>query len=427
MRFNTKICIIIVFNKIMEIVHQVSNRASSFKTLRKYVFAFIVFLTVFQQFPFIRESFYSEFRFLLYLLFGLFAITSIFSIRNWISHISIKLFVFAIFSTIIINIIYLILGFSLSFELIFEFLIPFGIIVCSLSLDLNEKELNNFLFVYILLSLFMGICTIYYYGDGFVISATPYIVEHKNQIGPLLGISALIVLLSIFDKKILNIKFLGLIPKIVLFSLLFACILIVRNRAGAFALIITAIFYLLISKNILFNLKFFFASLIIIWVFVFFYFLGPLQIILNFIWESFTKNYDIFDLDNLSAFRLHVLIDATVYIRENPLFGTLGGTPFSSGIIHNYLLAKWVNYGMILSLPIAILYIYLYFFVFNNILKKNNSLALLVGWLMFFFLIISNFEYSFPFGPGIPLLMLWFLFGVSLKSTKSKHNNFYYN
>jgi hypothetical protein len=403
----------------MQMIQQTLQRTMNFKTFRKCVFALIVFLTVFQQFPLVYESFYSEFRLVMYLLFGIFAITSVFSVRTLLSHISIKLFVIAIISTIIINLIRFYLEASISFELIVEFLVPFGIIVCALSLDFNKKELNMFIFVYVILTLIMGLRTIFYYGDGFVLPRDVYIIDNKNQLGPLLGISALIMLLSIFDKKIFDIKFLGVASKIIIFTLLMGCILVMRNRAGSLAIIITMLFYLIISKNVLFKKENLIILILIISSSIVLYYLGPLRSIVDFVWESFTRNYDISDLDNFSAGRLEVLIDATVYIRENPLLGRLGGIPFN-GSIHNYLLRKWADYGLILSLPIVILYMYLYFFIFQNVTKKNNGIALLVGWLMFFSLIISNLEYSYPFGPGVSQLMLWFLFGINIKSADKK-------
>jgi hypothetical protein len=410
----------------MEMIQQILQRSTNFEKLRKVFFAFIVFLTIFQQFPSVYHSFYSEFRIVIYFLFGIFAITSIFSIRIWLSHISLRLFIFAIVSAIILTLINFYIKTSISFELITEFLVPFGIIVCALSLNLSEKELNIFMFTYILFSLLMGLVTIYYYGDGFVLSRDVYVVDNKNQIGPLLGISALIILLSIFDKNILNIKFLGIVPKIIIFALLMGCILVMRNRSGSLAIILALLLYLIISKKIIFNKDYLIMTILISSSFIILYFLGPLRSIVDFVWESFTRNYDISDLDDFSAGRFIVLFDATVYIRENPLLGSIGGVPFLGGSIHNYLLRKWAYYGLILSLPITLLYIYLYFFVIKNIFKKNDSVALLVGWLMFFSLIISNLEYSYPFGPGVSQLMLWFLFGFHIKKSKQNHIKIFY-
>jgi hypothetical protein len=400
----------------MQMIQKTLQKTINFQTFRKYLFAFIVFLTVFQQFPLVFESFYSELRIVMYLLFGIFAITSVFSIRNWLSHISIKLFIIAIITAVVLNLIRIYVGFSIHPELVVEFLVPLGIIVCALSLDFNKKELNIFIFAYVILALIMGLRTIFYYGEGFVLSRDVYIIHHKNQIGPLLGIAALIMLLSIFDKRILNIKFLGIAPKIIIFALIMGCILVMRNRAGSAAIVLTIIFYLLISKKIFFNRDYLMVTILMFSSLILLYYLGPLRGIVDFVWESFTRNYDISDLDNFSAGRLEVLINATVYVRENPLLGRLGGISFN-GSVHNYLLRKWVNYGLLLSLPIAILYIYLYFFVIQNVTKNNNSMALLVGWLMLYSLIISNLEYTYPFGPGVSQLMLWFLFGVHLKSS----------
>jgi hypothetical protein len=407
----------------MQMIQETLQKTINFQTFRKYIFVFIVFLTVFQQFPIVVESFYFEFRIVMYFLFGIFAISSVFSIRNWLSHTSIKLFIAAIITAVVLNLIRFYLGFFIRIELVIEFLVPFGIIVCALSLDLSKKELNIFIFAYVILALIMGLRSIFYYGDGFVISRDVYIIAHKNQIGPLLGVAALITLLSIFDKRILNIKFLGIVPKLIIFALIMGCILVMRNRAGATAIIITTIFFLLISKKILFNKDYLMVTILILSSLVLLYYIGPLRSIVDFIWESFTRNYDISDLDSFSAGRWNSYLDAINYVIKSPLLGRYTGGPiegFRHGA-HNFLLYKWTYYGLILSLPIAILYIYMYFFVIKNVAKNHNSTALLVGWLMFFSLIISNLEYTYPFGPGVSQLMLWFLFGVNLKSTTKNY------
>jgi hypothetical protein len=407
------------------------NIYSSFLKIRNILFALIVCLTVIQQFPIIMNLYYEDYRTMMYILYITFSIFSVFSIRYFFSNRLIQLFIVGIITTIALYIVSLIQGIQgvsgypvFYFDMI-ELLVPFGILVCSASTNFNKKSLHIFLLIYILLTLTMGLRTIYYYGDGFVISRDVYIISYKNQIGPLLGISAIIVGLSIFDRRFLNVKYLGIFSKIIIFALLMGCILTMRNRAGTFAILITIPLYLIFDKKIFTNRNNLFVVLLIASVIVSLYFLGPLKSIVDFIFTSFTQNYDIDDLESISAGRWSVYLKAIDFIKEFPLFGSLGGARFvASSSIHHYLLKKWVTYGILLSLPLTVLYLYLYLFVFKNIFNnKIDKSYTIVVWILLFSLVVSNLEHSFPYGPGVSQAMIWVLLAQFIKanSNTSKH------
>jgi hypothetical protein len=408
------------------------NIRSSFSILRNLVFVLLICLTVIQQFPTIMNYYYDDFRIFLYVLFITFAFFSIFSIRKYLSNILIKLLIIAVITTLALYVVSHLLGVRIvtgthvfQFDVI-EIIVPFGILVCSLSTNFSKKSLHFFLFVYILLSLAMGISTIYYFGEGFVISRDVYIIAYKNQIGPLLGISAIIVGLSMFDRRFLNVKYLGLFLRIIIFALLMGCILTMRNRAGALAIAITIPVYLIFDKKIFTNRNNLFVVLIIVSGIVFLYYLGPLKAIIDFVVTSFTQNYDIDDLESISAGRWSVYLKAIDYIQQYPLLGSLGGVEFvAETSVHHYLLKKWLTYGILLSIPLTILYLYLYVFVFKNISNKHiDKSYMIVIWILFFSLIVSNLEHSFPYGPGVSQAMIWVLLAQFIKA---KNNSSFKN
>jgi hypothetical protein len=408
------------------------NIRSSFLKMRNIVFVLLMCLTVIQQFPTIMNFYYADYRTLMYILFISFTIFSIFSIRKYLSNLLIKLFIIGIVTTLALYGVSHILGIRVvtgfpvfQYDVI-ELLVPFGILVCSISTNFNKKSLHIFLLIYILLTLIMGLRTLYYYGDGFIISRDVYIIRYKNQIGPLLGISAIIVGLSIFDRRFLNVKYLGIFTKIIIFALLMGCIITMRNRAGALAIAITISLYLIFDKKIFTTRKNLLVALLVASLFALLYFSGPLKSIVDFVFTSFTQNYDIDDLESISAGRWSVYLKAIDFIKQYPVFGSLGGANFIADTsIHHYLLKKWVTYGILLSLPLTFLYLYLYLFVFKNIFNnKIDKSHTIVCWILFFSLIVSNFEHNFPYGPGVSQAMIWILFAQFIKanSNTSKTN-----
>src|SRR5699024_4174803 len=81
----------------------------------------------------------------------------------------------------------------------------------------------------------------------------------------------------------------------------------------------------------------------------------------SFMWDSITLNYDITDLESLSAGRTDTYIDALRYSLKNPVAGEILAEPSVLGTPHNYILYNWVRYGIVMSLPMILYYLYLWF------------------------------------------------------------------
>jgi hypothetical protein len=259
----------------------------------------------------------------------------------------------------------------------------------------------------------MGLVNIFYYGSGFVISER-YLDIAKNQIGPIISIAVILIIPIIslnkdnFKKKLID---------IIILVLLFSTLLVIRNRSGLLGVIIILILMLVfdlfneISKKklVLYNIILILLIILII--------TGQINFIIQPIWTSFTSNYNIYNLENLSAGRIEVYIKSIQFIKRNPIFGEILMNSFIEGTPHNYLLNKAVSYGLIFSFPLILFYFYLWKFTLIKIWnkRKNDILKKLPFYLMLLSLIISILEYTYPYGPGVSQIMVWFILGQYLK------------
>ena len=131
--------------------------------------------------------------------------------------------------------------------------------------------------------------------------------------------------------------------------------------------------------------------------------------------KSLTLNHDITDFNSMSAGRLDGYELALDYIVQHPVSGGLVGDVEFNYIPHNYILYNWLNYGIVGSIPLVGFYLYLFYFAFRGIYHKQINGFTLPMWVLLFSLIVSLAEYTYPYGPGVSQLMLWFLIGQYVK------------
>ena len=117
------------------------------------------------------------------------------------------------------------------------------------------------------------------------------------------------------------------------------------------------------------------------------------------------------------------------FIKQYPVLGELETGKSISVTPHNYILNKWLNYGIIGSLPIVLFYLYLWFFTIKGIFISKKTLGFkLPVWVLLFSLIVSMFEYTYPYGPGASQIMVWFLLGqyyrFNFRNTRSASSGF---
>jgi len=295
-------------------------------------------------------------------------------------------------------------------------LIPFGIMLCSIVTHFSELELKKLMIFYSVLVVLLGLASIFYYGNGFNI-AKVYAIPMKNQLGPIIGNALIILSYLIFEnsKKAEEM----IIRFIYLFMLIlgFLTLIVIRNRSGIVGCAV--VIFIMFLMNYKFKLTL--CNLIILEIISIMFLVlqvnGFFDVLWEMIWDSMTLNFDVADLQSLSSGRTDVYVYSIKYISENSLGGNLlNFYGFSHGNVHNYILFTLVRYGLVLSLPLVLFYLYLIKSVFCNLSSKINNVSGVSIWLLSLSIIVSLFEYSYPYGPGVTQIIVWTMIGQFFRS-----------
>jgi|GEM_PF-1030843 len=399
-------------------------RASNW-TVLKLTVCLAVLLTVFQQFPVIRETFYDQIRLSLYGIFGgvslycflRFPFGEMPSLGRFFA-----LNLIATFSILLL--LHLVNGGAegtVSYFEIVEQLVPFGILITSLFIPFSKRQIIIFIFLYSLFVSIMGISLVIYYGGTWAISSQ-YLLKGKNLVGPILAVSTLAMsLLLVKEKQTLPffVRIIGLLAT----GSLFSSLVVLRNRSGLLALLAVLSFWGL--KN-LFSRKMIESIVILLVVFIGIAVLAIsghlveiIQPVSQPVIDAFTLNYQIGDIESLSAGRWSVYMDSFKHLGENLFFGDVFSLDKFPRIPHNYILNKWVKYGIFGSLPMVLFYLYLWFFAIKETILTSNrrgSFISMAPYILLIPMITSLLEYTHPFGPGVSQIMVWFLLGQYLRN-----------
>lgn len=297
-----------------------------------------------------------------------------------------------------------------------ELLVPFGIVLLSGNGLMTEIQKKYFIKYFILITTILSIAIVFYYNGGFTISDL-YNIPSKNQIGPLLASAIILDIIMIAKYGVNETKI-----HIILGFVLFMSLLVIRNRSGISGIIITTLFFLIryfprskIKRTTpIKGLVFLFLAISII-------LFSPLgSYAYNTVYSSLFNNYDINNIDSISAGRIDGYFSAFSFIKEHVFLGEItsplnyiGQTP------HNFIINKIVQYGFIGSMPFIFFYFYLFSIIFS---KKNNSTY--SKWILNLGLLVSFVEYTYPFGPGTSQFIVWFLLGQEYYWSKNLRDNF---
>lgn len=379
----------------------------NYENSKKTMLLLLISLSIIQQLPVIKDLFYSQTRILLYMGFGLLSLLSLLNVKDFLKIPFVLFFGYTLSYSVFVSLLEIYyVGVNNS---LLELLVPFGILLCSLNAQFSKKSLGIVMVVYVTLSLILGVSSVLYYGSGFTI-AEQYFLEGKNQIGPMLGISIIIMGYWVIYPKTYAFKYGNRLIYSVVFLSLVTSLLVIRNRSSLLG--VAVISFIVVSsllKNQVTLQKIILFSIISIGLIMAFL-NGSLDPIVTFISNSLFLNYKVTDLNSVSAGRTDAYVDAIKFISQHPFFGELGNSQQFLDVPHNYVLNKWVNYGLVFSFPFIIFYAYLWALVFKRLLFNRTNLAL-PFWVLAFSLIVSLFEYQFPYGPGVSQLFIWFLLG----------------
>jgi len=383
------------------------------ESTKRFILALLISLTVIQQMPIVKEMLYTEIRTILYIGFGVFSAYSFFNINRISKHLFVKFFfLITIYSFILFVIVNVFNGNS---SIFLELLIPFGILICSLNTTFNKRQVSNLLIWYVILSLILGLSSIVYYGSGLLFTGV-YFLPGKNQIGPILGISTIIIGIYTIDNKQLNLKNKNTLMNAGIFIMLFISLLIIRNRASVVGVIIVMSFAMIYTFDRKITYKKVFLFIIISLMIFLGLISGVFDNIINTIIQAIIYNpTGEYDLNSISSGRIEDYRLALEFVKNYPIAGEIEAG-FASNIgPHNYVLYKWVAYGVVFSFPIIIFYTYLWFFNFVELLRTPIKHFNFPIWILLFSLIVSLLEYTYPYGPGVSQIVLWFSLGQYIK------------
>ena len=278
-------------------------------------------------------------------------------------------------------------------------LMVFMFIMISL-IHLSETQYKMILNLFIIGTLFSGISVIYTYGNGFVINDL-YMPVPKNQIAPILSVGFFIAFFLFDNTKIFIEKYFY----VGIAFLLFLCICVFRARANIVALLIGLFVYIVFYKRKI-GILIFTCTLIV----------GVLMFtsLGGFLYDALFANYDVSDLNSVSAGRTDTYKLSLQFIKNHWLFGRLDGSIidiYHHGTVHNYVLYTLENYGIFGGGLLVLLYIYLLYEIGRRNIYGCRKIYSLGCFVFIVPLVVSLFEYTYPYAPGSAVFMAYFCLG----------------
>ncbi len=381
-------------------------------TLRTFIFyaSFMLVLASYMPFVFKSPNLYASIKIVYFVLFGLLFLVT-FNIKGIFNEKIILIFLLTIVFIVAEILVCLTLNLNIDFKDFFLLSIPFLALLIGYNIKISSDNYLTFFILYCSVVVILAVSSIIYYVGSFTI-LDQYKVDHKNSLGAILA-NSVGILFSMIATKSLNGQ-----RKIILiiYSLIIcSCIIVMRSRASFLGLLSCIMIIIWLNVKGKGYWLFFFSGIFFIVFFLASYgFIGMPP----FIEDFFVGAYDVNDLNNLSSGRWDRNVAAVKFISNFPLFGNLSASQHIPQI-HNYVLIKAYQYGLLGSLPLLFLYFYLIGVVIKNVINIKKFGPEHYGFLILIIpLIISLFEYSFPYGPGSVQVIVFFMFGYSLKQSK---------
>lgn len=369
----------------------------------------IIVISSLQFTPFIWESGYYGLlkNIVLFFLFLMFA-RIIFSNRHIVRNCQItnfRIFIISLILVVLSSLFLVGIGCYVRFSPLYELLLSIIFLFVGINCEISNRQLNILVVTYIHCVIFLGVYVILFYSNGFYISDT-YLPIPKNQLGPFLAIASLSALyISGLQKEKKYIVYF-----IALSLFLFFIVLILRARANVVAVLLGYVVYLFFYiKRIRYIIVFIVFCIII----------GIITNLPQLLYDSFFSNYDVDSLDSVSSGRVDVYKVGLDFLGANFFRGEIFSGAFMTDFtIHNYVLHKLVAFGAIFSLPYIYVYMYLLVIVLKGIKKGVMTISNIGCFIFIVPFVVSLFEYTYPFGPGMPMLFPFICFGYYLKNKK---------
>ena len=267
-------------------------------------------------------------------------------------------------------------------------------------MDLSTRQYKWVLNLFVVGTLFSGISIIFTYGNGFVINDL-YMPVPKNQIAPVLSTGFFVAFFCGNNTQKVKEKYIYW----TMAFLLFVCICVFRARANMVAVILGLMIYFVFYKRKIFPLVLVGVCGILVLT------LTPLG---EFVYDAFFANYDVSDLNSLSAGRTDTYQASLRFIGDHWLLGALYSVrdTYHAGSVHNYVLYTLENYGFLGGGLLVYFYVRLLIEVIKkNVQNKMEGLYALGCFVFIVPLVVSFFEYTYPYAPGSAVFMSYFCLG----------------
>lgn len=255
------------------------------------------------------------------------------------------------------------------------------------------------------------------HAGGFVITDI-YISYGKNTMGVMCASSCVALAFMAFESRKRVVKLL------LWFLYLYILIITISIRARASYITILVITLFLVFKlyrgrQAIKNIAWLIFGMIGVLILSLF-FSNVLYSIWDFVWDSFTRHQN---MDDLTSGRRAINQFALDIVRRSPLFGNLElQRYYQSGEVHNYFLRQLSSYGIIGSIPILFLYVFLFVSMLKTSLKTNVFDYKIGYFVMIVPLIISLVEPTFPFAPGTGVIFAYVVLGYSIQKAEAMKN-----
>ena len=278
-------------------------------------------------------------------------------------------------------------------------------IVIGWSLNMGGKDIERLLLFFSLVVLFSGLMQVLTNIGGFVIRSQ-YLADAKNSLGALLSTVIISMIIVWRSSKASAARLVALF-----FSIL-GLVLIITIRARG-ALLSTVIVTLMLFLGYLRKNK---VAIIIASFFILAFLSMPLMpdVVYNYIHDSLfsgTQNVD------FTSGRLSIYESALEYLSESDnLFWGNVDQSFSLGSwIHNYFLLQVFRFGIVFSLPLLILYLFVFYHSARGLMQIKSPLSECGYPLVLVLYFISLLEPTFPYSPGTATLFNFVLIGGALR------------
>jgi len=379
--------------------------------LRSWLLLGLLMLTVISNLPALNSV--EAVRGLLYLGFGLAALFTI-PFRRVLDVRLAKQYGLLMFIVLALVLPMALLGGNVPWSFLLTMAVPLILLLISAGTTLDPGKYVFAVSGYVLLASVMGVATVLSYQIGGAVSVR-YMVEGKNQVGPILGIACILALCRLVarEEPLLVKALLGKALYMFALFVLFSSLILVRNRTGIVAVLILAGIVLFRELRRLPLQRRASATLITSVVLGAAILLGWMEFVGQYLWDSLTLNYDVSDPNSLSTGRVAGYAEAARFLGTYPLFGEVFSGEYLGSTAHNFLLNAWVRFGLIGAIPVGVIYLVLWGVAVLGVVRAVAGVSpeFMTACALLFTLLVSLAEYTYPFGPGTSTAMVWFLLG----------------